>query len=548
MNIPQSMKFRFLAFGVLLIVIGTVFRLTLVVPFVQGQLREQVVAQQWSNAVYVARDIDRSVVARRALIGQLAGALPAALLAQSGALAAWAGERQRLNPLFNRGLRLLRADGTSLLTAGAAPDPREAAAFAGSVWFKAALAASAPVMSAPQRSPDGDPVIVMAAPVRDAGGRVLAVLAGVAALDAPGFLDRLQDGQGGAGSFLLISPLDKLFVGASESGMVLQPIPPPGANLLHDRAMAGYRGSGVTVSAKGVEEQVSFVSVPTPGWFLVARMPTAEAFQPIGLLRNFMMTNAVIMLAGLLVILLFVLPRLLRPLTEAAQAMRAMAAGQRELAPLPVRHQDEVGYLVLGFNNLVERLREKEMALVASEARLQFMAHHDPLTHLCNRAMLDDRLQQALARAEREGERFALLFFDLDGFKPINDAYGHPVGDAVLVEVAARLSHGRRALDTVARLGGDEFVILLTELEAPRQAAALVAEQCLAAICAPYVVDDTILTLSASVGVVWHRGQPISSSQLMSQADIAMYRAKRAGKNAICFFDDVEGRQDSAAA
>ncbi|MBC7859534.1 MAG: diguanylate cyclase, partial [Burkholderiaceae bacterium] len=96
--------------------------------------------------------------------------------------------------------------------------------------------------------------------------------------------------------------------------------------------------------------------------------------------------------------------------------------------------------------------------------------------------------------------------------------------------------------------GGDEFVILLADLEAPRAAAALVAEQCLAAVCAPYVVGDAILTLSASLGVVWHRGEPISSSQLMSQADIAMYRAKRAGKNAVCFFDDVEGQQGVAAA
>jgi diguanylate cyclase (GGDEF)-like protein len=536
----QSIKFRFIALGVALILVSVAMRLIFALPFAQEQLRALVAAQQLSLASYIAHDIDHSIVARRALIGELAGALPSALLGDPEGLTAWLKERQRLNPLFNSGLLVIRPDGNGMLADYPAVAGREKLTFSGSEWFQAALTADAPVMSRPQRGwVGGDPMVIMAATVRDADKRVVAVLAGAAALDATGFLDHLQETRLGAtGGFLLISPEDKLFVGASDPSMILKPTPPPGKNLLHDRAMAGYRGTGVTINAKGIEELSAMVSVPSTGWFVVARMPTAEAFGLIEVLRGFVLKYSLLVLAGVLAILLFLLPRLLRPLTDAAHAMREMADGKRELAPLPVRREDEVGSLVLGFNYLVARLREKDAALKASQERMEFLAHHDSLTGLYNRAMLADRLQQALARAHRNGTRFALLFCDLDCFKPINDEYGHDVGDAVLIQVAARLSERRRQTDTVARLGGDEFVILLTDLDDVRGDAERLARQYLTAIGTPYHVEGRTFALSVSIGIALYQGASVSSSQLLSQADIAMYQAKRGGENRVCFFEE----------
>lgn len=551
----QSMKFRFIGLSIALIAASVVLRLVVALPFVQEQLRELVAAQQLSIASYIAHDIDHSIVARRELIGELAGALPPALLRQREALAAWLEERQRLNPLFNSGLMVIRPDGYGMLAGYPMAAGREKLTFFDREWFQAALTADAPVMSAPQRGrASGDPIIIMAVPVRDAGKRVVAVLVGIAALNAPGFLDRLQENRLGAtGGFLLISPADKLFVGASDPSMILKSTPLPGINLLHDRAMAGYRGTGVTINARGVEELSAMASVPSTGWFVVARMPTAEAFRLIEVLRGFVLKSGVLALAGILAVLLFLLPRILRPLTDAAHAMRQMADGKLDLAPLPVRRKDEVGSLVLGFNYLVARLREKEAALKASEVRMEFMAHHDSLTGLYNRTMLEDRLQQALARAERNGSRFALLFCDLDGFKPINDEYGHAIGDAVLIQVAARLSKGRRRIDTVARLGGDEFVILLTDLNNARGDAESLAQQYLKAISAPCDVDGRTFALSVSIGIALYQNASASSSQLLSQADIAMYQAKRTGRNRVCFFEEAAAgmsvaEQSSAAA
>ncbi|WP_170851200.1 diguanylate cyclase domain-containing protein [Collimonas sp. OK607] len=537
------MKFRFIGLGVVLIVAGVSLRVFFALPFAQGLLRDEVANQQLSIASYVARDIDHSIETRRTLIGELSTALPPELLQQPQKLATWLQERQRLNPLFNSGLLVMRPDGVGLLAEYPVIAGRSNLLYSGTDWFQAALHADAPVMSKPERGrANGEPILIMAAPVRNAARQVVAVVAGVVVLNTPGFLDRLQENRlGASGGFLLISPADKLFVASSDPAMVLKPTPEPGVNLLHDRAMAGFRGTGITINAKGVEELSSMATVPSTGWFVVARIPTTEVFHPIQAMRNFFLKNTLAVLFGTIAILLLVLPHLLRPLTSAAQAMREMADGKRPLAPLPVRRRDEVGDLVLGFNYLVERLYEKEAALMASEASMAFMAHHDALTGLYNRTMLEDRLQQALARAQREGSHFALLFCDLDDFKPINDQYGHAAGDAVLRQVAARLLDERRSTDTVARLGGDEFVILLTDLSDNLgdtcSGVTVVAQQLLESLSIPFNIGGKIFQLSTSIGIALYSGIGVSASQLMSQADIAMYRAKAAGKNEFCVFD-----------
>lgn len=519
--------------------IGVVVRHFVALPLFQERVKEIVAAQQLSIASYVARDIDHSITSRLSLIERFAADLPADLATQPEKLQAWIKDRQRITSLFNGGLLAVRTDGHGLIAGYPVVAGRNQLEYAASDWFLAALRAEKPVMGKPYRGrASGEPIIVFAAPVRDGNGRVIMVLAGVAQL-TQGFLDRMQETRlGASGGFLLISPSDRLFVAASDPGMILKPTPLPGINPLHDRAMAGYRGTGVTVNAKGVEELSAMVTVPSTDWFVVVRMPTEEAFRPVEMLHGFMIKASAYFLAAILAILLIILPRILRPLTDTARAMRDMADGKRELEPLPVVRDDEVGKLVSGFNFLVDRLRREKAAREATEERLKFLAHHDSLTGLYNRAMLEDRLDQALARMERDGSQIALLFCDLDGFKAINDQYGHAVGDEVLRQVAGRLADRRRRIDTVARLGGDEFVILLTGLSDARAAANIVARQCLAAIGEPYEVDGRTFTLGISIGIASHAGPAVTSSYLIAQADIAMYQAKRNGKGKLFFMDE----------
>jgi diguanylate cyclase (GGDEF)-like protein/PAS domain S-box-containing protein len=158
-----------------------------------------------------------------------------------------------------------------------------------------------------------------------------------------------------------------------------------------------------------------------------------------------------------------------------------------------------------------------------TEARLAHQALHDPLTALPNRALLFDRLAQAVRAAVRGGDGVTVLYLDLDNFKTINDTYGHATGDRVLIEVAARLSRVLRPADTVARLGGDEFAIVAEGL--PEDAARELAERVAAALSEP--VED--VPIAASVGLAHSARVPLDVDALLSAADAEMYRAKQRG-------------------
>jgi diguanylate cyclase (GGDEF)-like protein len=165
-----------------------------------------------------------------------------------------------------------------------------------------------------------------------------------------------------------------------------------------------------------------------------------------------------------------------------------------------------------------------------AERHLRFLAENDPLTGLPNRRVLGDRLGQAIARCQRSQGLCALLLFDVDQFKAINDSLGHPMGDLVLAEVARRLQAGRRDGDTVARLSGDEFAVLLPEVADPGDAA-LAATRALTAIAEPMHLDGRTLRVTASAGVAVWPDDGWDARQLFGRVDAAMYRAKQHGRN-----------------
>jgi diguanylate cyclase (GGDEF)-like protein/PAS domain S-box-containing protein len=178
---------------------------------------------------------------------------------------------------------------------------------------------------------------------------------------------------------------------------------------------------------------------------------------------------------------------------------------------------------------------------------LERQALHDPLTKLPNRLLLMDRVHQAQARMHRNEGPIALLFIDLDRLKAINDNLGHAVGDQVLISVANRLEQTLRDSDTVARLGGDEFVILAEDLDSDTEALA-VAERVLHALEEPFQLGSIEVAMSASVGVSVSRDPSADAEDLLRQADVAMYRAKRSGGHRLELFDEALQRELSKRA
>ncbi|WP_236208216.1 EAL domain-containing protein [Pseudomonas tohonis] len=170
-----------------------------------------------------------------------------------------------------------------------------------------------------------------------------------------------------------------------------------------------------------------------------------------------------------------------------------------------------------------------------AQARLDYQAHHDPLTGLPNRILFESRLQAALLDATTDAQQGAVLFIDLDRFKHINDSLGHPVGDLLLKGIAARLKEQLRDIDTVARLGGDEFIILLPGLHNAVDAEH-VANKVLACFSAPFEADDHEFFTSASIGISLYPEHGSDVATVVKNADAAMYRAKSKGRNRIEFY------------
>lgn len=207
-----------------------------------------------------------------------------------------------------------------------------------------------------------------------------------------------------------------------------------------------------------------------------------------------------------------------------------------ELFLSPVRGDaDSVSHYVGVLNDVTAR---KE-----AEGQLEFLANHDALTALPNRSLFDDRLRQALARADRGGG-FAVCFIDLDRFKLINDSLGHGAGDAVLVEVARRLGAVCRGADTLARLAGDEFVMLLEGM-GNSEAAAAVAGRILAGLAPPVHAGGRDIDVAASLGLALYPDDGGDIESLLRNADAAMYAAKAAGRNTFRFYDEAMNRRAS---
>ncbi|MDD2926099.1 EAL domain-containing protein [Rhodoferax sp.] len=181
-------------------------------------------------------------------------------------------------------------------------------------------------------------------------------------------------------------------------------------------------------------------------------------------------------------------------------------------------------------------------AIKAHEQQLDHIAHYDALTNLPNRVLLADRLHQALLQVQRRGQRLAVVFLDLDGFKGINDSYGHEAGDHLLMAIAHRMRSALRDGDTLARIGGDEFVAVLVDLVDSSESMSML-NRLLAAAAEPVPFGEATLQVSASLGVtLYPQEEDIDADQLQRQADQAMYQAKVAGKNRFHFFDAVHDR------
>jgi diguanylate cyclase (GGDEF)-like protein len=226
-----------------------------------------------------------------------------------------------------------------------------------------------------------------------------------------------------------------------------------------------------------------------------------------------------------------------RPLASITKALSELAAGNRNVVIPQVDRHDEIGSMAAAF----EVFRTNAVALEESQALAEALARYDTLTGLANRRVLADELEKALGRVDRDEAPFAVLLIDLDRFKPVNDIHGHSAGDLVLGEITARLKTIVRKHDTLARIGGDEFAIIFEldrEGQEPTKAPISLAERIIAAISAPVAIGARVVEVGASIGIALCPADGTNADALLHAADVAMYRAKQAGRGTFRFYEE----------
>ncbi|ARU48258.1 EAL domain-containing protein [Sulfurospirillum diekertiae] len=233
---------------------------------------------------------------------------------------------------------------------------------------------------------------------------------------------------------------------------------------------------------------------------------------------------------------------IIRNLTKLTQSANAIAQGDYSKR-LELSGDQETATLACAFNAMANTIQERIRSLeeVHQEEKklsdkLERIAHYDTLTNLPNRVLLADRLHQAMAQSNRHNRSLAIIYLDLDGFKSINDTYGHHIGDILLVTLAGRMEQILREGDTLSRIGGDEFVIVLNDIKEVKLCE-LILERLLHVTNMPVIINDISVQVSSSIGVTFYPQDGASADQLMRHADQAMYLAKQSGKNSYRFFD-----------
>jgi diguanylate cyclase (GGDEF)-like protein len=226
---------------------------------------------------------------------------------------------------------------------------------------------------------------------------------------------------------------------------------------------------------------------------------------------------------------------------ENAADLREHEQEIRSAATIPDVPDSHIEMLRQANENLVIatiEAQKKAEQIQRAKDRLDYLAHHDALTNLPNRILLQDRLKQAIELAHRQGKQLAVMFMDLDRFKYINDSLGHSVGDQLLLSVAQRLASCVRHSDTISRQSGDEFVLLLSSIEQPEDAA-LFAQKILGTLALPHHIEQHDLHVSVSIGISIYPDDGLDAETLIKSADTAMYYAKESSRNTYKFFEQT---------
>lgn len=296
------------------------------------------------------------------------------------------------------------------------------------------------------------------------------------------------------------------------------------------KASSGVTGSGVSVDYRGAEVFAAWRPIKMVNWGIVAKIDSTEILKPMAEVRRGIAVTGIILLVFGAVASLFLAKILTNPIGNLKKQIQEIKSGNLDYKAI-VSSRDEMSILSQDISDIACDMREK----AESAEKITHQAEHDQLTGLVNRVVLRDKIARTIAVEKTNGGMFGLLFVDLDGFKPINDNFGHDVGDLLLKEVAVRLGGCVRVNDTVARYGGDEFVLLIDDIK-NTDSLSRIAESILEQFVGSFELSGHSIFVGASIGVSVYPKDGDTPERLIKAADEAMYKAKTSGKNHFLYY------------
>ena len=336
-------------------------------------MERQLGEQQFSTVSIVAANINWQLDDRLRALEAVAGGVRPTLLGNPAALQILLEERLGLLQMFNGGTFVTGIDGTAIASIPISVG-RIGVNYLDRDFIITALKEDKPAIGKPVMGKLlKSPVFVMASPIRDAQGKVIGALMGVTDLSQPGFLDKITGNTyGKTGGYVLIERQSRLVITATDRSRIMESLPAGGVHAVVDRFAQGYEGSAVSPNPKGVEVLVSGKGIPVAGWYLLASLPTVEAFMPIYAMQQRMLLAAALLtlLAGALS--WWMLRRQLAPMLAASKLLATLSATNQPPQPLLITRQDEIGDLIGGFNRLLETLQQRDTELRESEFRWKF--------------------------------------------------------------------------------------------------------------------------------------------------------------------------------
>ncbi len=497
-----------------------------ILSYTQFLTRENIKTHQFAMTELIAHSIDHKLGSNMVTIELHANRVPAGVFEHPDQAQAFLDAHNDQLQVFDNGLFLLdtsyRLVAESPYIAG-----RRGMTVPALIPFLKGLEKNViPDISNPYLSPKtGNPAFVVAAQVRDSSGRVRGFLMGGINLSRDFFIEELLDYKIGKKGYLYLFNTERTMILHPDKSRIMKHDIPPGANLLLDKAIEGFDGSGETVNSRGVPQIVSFKHLRTVDWILASSYPMSEAYEPISRLRNYLFAAAALATLFSVLLIWILTSRVTTSLESFTSQVIHISAHPEDSHEIHIESSDEVALLADSFNGLMRELDQTRKSL-------DDMTRIDFLTGLFNRRHLEFEAPKIMALSKRSRCPVAVFMVDIDHFKHVNDSYGHDAGDAVLVELARILQLAVRPYDMVVRQGGEEFLVLMTLNSC--QDAEVVAERIRSMVQdTPVRYRDETIAITVSIGA-YVSGQVPDLQSAISSADAALYEAKNSGRNRTC--------------